>query len=118
MQIGTAQAQKFLKLVFRVTFIIWCALLYESAETIPQCLWNLEQGKVSTVFFSDLNIKLKDFEANLAQKVQQVEDRFWRKAEGMLSEKTDLKRRYNHKCNELFALKAELSGVATQRSVR
>ena len=52
----------------------------------------------------------------MANKVQQVEDKFWRKAEGMLSEKTDLKRRYNHKCNELFALKAELSGVASQRS--
>ena len=62
-------------------------------------------------------MKIKDFEANFAHKVQQVEEKFWRKGESILSEKTDLKRRYNQKCNELFALKAELSGTATERSV-
>ena len=57
-------------------------------------------------YFRSLKFQIADFEANFAKKVEQVEEKFWVRAEGMMSENTELKRRYNEKCNELFAERA------------
>lgn len=58
----------------------------------------------------DKKVKLAAFEEHFAEKVEEVDNRYSMKMQGLMSDNTDLRRHYIKKCEQMFKLQTEKDG--------
>ncbi|XP_002731832.2 uncharacterized protein LOC100368365 [Saccoglossus kowalevskii] len=78
-------------------------LLNKKTEQLDTANAELKKTKLE---LQDTRIRLVGFEEHFLDKVQEVDDKYKQRMHGLMTENTDLRRRYMLKCDELFSEKS------------